>query len=57
VPGSDDFNNGVSAPRGKFVNTVKGSGFLEISLDDLDIEFFHFGDRGRSVSRSSEAAR
>jgi hypothetical protein len=44
VPGSNDFDDGVLAPRGKFVNTVRGSGFLEISLDDLAIEFFHFGD-------------
>ncbi|KAM7252801.1 hypothetical protein ACFE04_025419 [Oxalis oulophora] len=28
-------------PRGKFVNTVRGSGFPEISLDDLAVEFFH----------------
>lgn len=55
VPGSDDFDDGVPAPRGKFVNTVRGSGFPEISLDDLAIEFFHSGDRGRSGSRSSEA--
>jgi hypothetical protein len=55
VPGSEDFDDGVPAPRGKFVNTVRGSGFPEISLDDLAIEFFHSGDRGRSGSRSSEA--
>ncbi|XP_059443080.1 uncharacterized protein LOC132175228 [Corylus avellana] len=55
VPGSDEFDDGVPAPRGKFVNTVRGSGFPEISLDDLAIEFFHSGDRGRSGSRSSEA--
>ena len=54
VPGSEDFDDGVPAPRGKFVNTVRGSGFPEISLDDLAIEFFHSGDRGRSGSRSSE---
>jgi hypothetical protein len=54
VPGRDDFDDGVPAPRGKFVNTVRGSGFPEISLDDLAIEFFHSGDRGRSGSRSSE---
>jgi len=55
VPGSEDFDDGVPAPRGTFVNTVRGSGFPEISLDDLAIEFFHSGDRGRSGSRSSEA--
>ncbi|KAL1301395.1 hypothetical protein HN51_046028 [Arachis hypogaea] len=38
-----------SAPRrGKFVNTVRGSGFPEISLDDLAIEFFESANRGRS---------
>jgi hypothetical protein len=55
VPGSDDFDDGVPTMRGKFVNTVRGSGFPEISLDDLAIEFFHSGDRGRLVWRSSEA--
>ncbi|CAL0305155.1 unnamed protein product [Lupinus luteus] len=40
--------------NGKFVNTVRGSGFPEISLDDLAIEFFHSADRGRSGSRSFE---
>ncbi|KAG6683881.1 hypothetical protein I3842_12G034900 [Carya illinoinensis] len=52
---ADDFEYHVPAPRGKFVNTVRGSGFPEISLDDLAIEFFGSGDRGRSGSRSSEA--
>ncbi|XAR50301.1 hypothetical protein NMG60_11004588 [Bertholletia excelsa] len=52
------------APRGKFVNTVRGSGFPEISLDDLAIEFFPSKDfaeereretgRGRSSRRFSE---
>jgi hypothetical protein len=55
VPGSDDFDNGVPTLRGKFVNTVRGSGFPEINLDDLAIEFFHSGDRGCLVWRSSEA--
>lgn len=53
--GVDDFDYDVPPPRGKFVNTVRGSGFQEISLDDLAIEFFSSGDRGRSGSRSSEA--
>ncbi|XP_040988838.1 uncharacterized protein LOC121236471 isoform X2 [Juglans microcarpa x Juglans regia] len=52
---ADDFEYHVPPPRGKFVNTVRGSGFPEISLDDLAIEFFGSGDRGRSGSRSSEA--
>ncbi|GFS39804.1 hypothetical protein Acr_00g0065010 [Actinidia rufa] len=50
------------APRGRFVNTVRGSGFPEISLDDLAIEFFSLkdssddreSDRGRSSRRCSE---
>ncbi|KAL6182575.1 hypothetical protein ACLB2K_043994 [Fragaria x ananassa] len=44
-------------PRRKFVNTVRGSGFPEISLDDLAIELFDSGSDergGRSVLRSSE---
>ncbi|VVB13505.1 unnamed protein product [Arabis nemorensis] len=48
--------------KGKFVNTVRGSGFPEISLDDLAVEFFDSfsgesgvssGERGRSGSRKS----
>lgn len=43
------------APRGKFVNTVRGSGFPEISLDDLAVEFFESANRGRMASsRHSE---
>ncbi|KAF7123258.1 hypothetical protein RHSIM_Rhsim12G0172400 [Rhododendron simsii] len=42
--------------KGKFVNKVRGSGFGDISLDDLAIEFFSLKDereseRGRSSSR------
>ncbi|XP_010442012.2 PREDICTED: uncharacterized protein LOC104725102 [Camelina sativa] len=48
--------------KGKFVNTVRGSGFGEISLDDLAVEFFESfsgeseissGERGRSGLRKS----
>ncbi|CAH2070788.1 unnamed protein product [Thlaspi arvense] len=48
--------------KGKFVNTVRGSGFAEISLDDLAVEFFESlsgesgissGERGRSSSKKS----
>ncbi|KAL9282995.1 hypothetical protein AtEden1_Chr5g0136361 [Arabidopsis thaliana] len=48
--------------KGKFVNTVRGSGFGEISLDDLAVEFFESfsgeseissGERGRSGLRNS----
>ncbi|XP_009616067.1 uncharacterized protein LOC107786377 [Nicotiana tabacum] len=48
-----------AAPRGKFVNTTRGSGVPEISLDDLAIEFFsqeeerENSDRGRSGKRAS----
>ncbi|KAM3319289.1 hypothetical protein P3S67_006489 [Capsicum chacoense] len=48
-----------AAPRGKFVNTIRGSGVPEISLDDLAIEFFsqeedrENSDRGRSERRAS----
>uniref|UniRef100_A0A5B7AE29 Uncharacterized protein n=1 Tax=Davidia involucrata TaxID=16924 RepID=A0A5B7AE29_DAVIN len=56
-----DFED-VPAPRGRFVNTNRGSGFPEISLDDLAIEFFPLkdsvadreSDRGRLSRRSSE---
>lgn len=55
-PAVDEFDE-VPGPRGKFVNTVRGSGFPEISLDDLAIEFFgSSGDRGRSGSRNSQAS-
>ncbi|KAH7528269.1 hypothetical protein FEM48_Zijuj05G0054600 [Ziziphus jujuba var. spinosa] len=55
-PAIDDFDD-VPAPKGKFVNTVRGSGFPEISLDDLAVEFFgSSGDRGRSGSRNSQAS-
>ncbi|WJX38751.1 hypothetical protein P8452_26379 [Trifolium repens] len=52
---SCDTNSDLHAPRGKFVNTVRGSGFPEISLDDLAIEFFESANRGRVDSRSSES--
>lgn len=52
---NDDFDE-APAPRGRFVNTVRGSGFPEISLDDLAVEFFGSGDRGRSASLNSEVS-
>lgn len=55
APAADDFDE-VPAPKGRFVNTVRGSGFPEISLDDLAVEFFGSGDRGRSASCNSEAS-
>ncbi|PON45607.1 hypothetical protein PanWU01x14_257180 [Parasponia andersonii] len=57
APGTDGFDEAPAAPRGRFVNTVRGSGFPEISLDDLAVEFFESsGDRGRSGSRNSEVS-
>ena len=52
---SDDFDE-APAPRGRFVNTVRGSGFPEISLDDLAVEFFESGDRGRTALRGLEVS-
>ena len=46
-------------PRGKFVNTARGSNFEEISLDDLADEFFsalELDDRGRAGRRLSDAS-
>ncbi|XP_021286896.1 uncharacterized protein LOC110418480 [Herrania umbratica] len=55
LPGADDYEEPTSAPRsrGRFVNTVRGSGFPEISLDDLAIELFDSSLRGRSASRNA----
>ncbi|XP_061359797.1 uncharacterized protein LOC133303844 isoform X2 [Gastrolobium bilobum] len=55
LPSRDNDNNNLTAPRGRFVNTVRGSGFPEISLDDLAIEFFESANRGRVVSGNSES--
>ncbi|KAI9175164.1 hypothetical protein LWI28_028394 [Acer negundo] len=55
---AQDMLSDEATPRGKFVNTVRGSGFPEISLDDLAIEFFDSSaDRGRSAARNEEAVR
>ncbi|CAB4280555.1 unnamed protein product [Prunus armeniaca] len=55
TPAVEDFDENP-APKGRFVNTVRGSGFPEISLDDLAIELFDAsGNRGRSIARGSEA--
>ncbi|CAK9143464.1 unnamed protein product [Ilex paraguariensis] len=64
---SADFGDGP-VPRGRFVNTSRGSGFPEISLDDLAFEFFPLKDsfrvdetecseRDRSGRRSSKIGR
>ncbi|XP_058113070.1 uncharacterized protein LOC131256057 isoform X2 [Magnolia sinica] len=44
-------------PNGRFVNTVRGSGFPEISLDDLANEFFPSRDDGGRVERESARGR
>ncbi|ESW09934.1 hypothetical protein PHAVU_009G168300 [Phaseolus vulgaris] len=52
----DDGGSDRHTPRGRFVNTVRGSVFPEISLDDLAIEFFESANRGRfGGSRTSES--
>ncbi|XP_028766159.1 uncharacterized protein LOC114724059 [Neltuma alba] len=58
IPAQDTCNilDEFPAPRGRFVKTDTGSGFPEISLDDLAIAFFESGDRGRSTSRRNEAS-
>ncbi|XP_048138735.1 uncharacterized protein LOC115749465 isoform X2 [Rhodamnia argentea] len=52
----DSFGNDKPAPRGRFVNTTRGSGLPEISLDDLAIEFFGSEDRGRSSLRNTDVS-
>ncbi|XP_021909018.1 uncharacterized protein LOC110823052 isoform X2 [Carica papaya] len=62
LPGqdADGFSDETPAPRGRFVNTMRGSGFPEISLDDLAIELFDSfsggGDRGREAFRKSSVS-
>ncbi|KAE8670337.1 DELLA protein GAI1-like [Hibiscus syriacus] len=52
LPGSgDDDATPVPKSRGRFVNTVRGAGFPEISLDDLSIELFDSSLRGCYASR------
>ncbi|KAL2340180.1 hypothetical protein Fmac_008120 [Flemingia macrophylla] len=53
--GEDDDDVDRRTPRGHFVNTVRGFGFPEISLDDLAIEFFESANRGRFGSGTSES--
>ncbi|KAJ4906062.1 hypothetical protein Rs2_09720 [Raphanus sativus] len=63
TPDPDDAADATPMRKGKFVNTVRGSGFGgEISLDDLAVEFFESfssesglssSERGRSGSRKS----
>ncbi|KAL8142004.1 hypothetical protein V2J09_015036 [Rumex salicifolius] len=53
-----DFESNTPLPltRRKFVNTVRGSRFPEISLDDLAIQLFSSGGRGRSSVIGSSAS-
>ncbi|KAE8667938.1 DELLA protein GAI1-like [Hibiscus syriacus] len=54
LPGfGDDDDEPTPSPRnkGRFVTTVRGTEFPEISLDDLAIELFDSSLRGRSDSR------
>uniref|UniRef100_A0A2P2KU57 Uncharacterized protein MANES_06G116500 n=1 Tax=Rhizophora mucronata TaxID=61149 RepID=A0A2P2KU57_RHIMU len=54
---ADDFSEEASVPhRGRFVNTVKASGFPEISLDDLAIRSLNSADRGGSDSRLDDVS-
>ncbi|KAK6920567.1 hypothetical protein RJ641_014245 [Dillenia turbinata] len=43
--------------RGRFVNTVRGSGFPEISLDDLAMEFFPSKDSTETESERERVSR
>ncbi|BAT79323.1 uncharacterized protein HKW66_Vig0081970 [Vigna angularis] len=55
-PSRDDDGADRRTPKGRFVNTVRGSVFPEISLDDLAIEFFESANRGRfGGARTSES--
>ncbi|XVF49680.1 hypothetical protein PTKIN_Ptkin04bG0032300 [Pterospermum kingtungense] len=55
---ADDVDYTPPAPRsrGRFVNTARGSGFPEISLDDLAIELFDSSFRGRSASQNADVS-
>ncbi|KAK8710780.1 hypothetical protein V6N13_146090 [Hibiscus sabdariffa] len=60
LPGPVDDEDGEITPapksRGMFVNTVRGSGFPEVSLDDLAIELFDSSFRERSVSWNDDVS-
>ncbi|XP_061956391.1 uncharacterized protein LOC133678175 [Populus nigra] len=48
-PIPSNFSDDAPMPsRGRFVNTERGSGVPDMSLDDLAIQLFSSGDRGRS---------
>ncbi|XWS37145.1 hypothetical protein CRYUN_Cryun19dG0017900 [Craigia yunnanensis] len=59
LPGAeedDDERTPAPRSRGRFVNTVRGSGFPEISLDDLSIEPFDSSFRGCSTFRNEDVS-
>ncbi|KAK8687667.1 hypothetical protein V6N13_086469 [Hibiscus sabdariffa] len=60
LPGPVDDEDGEITPapksRGMFVNTVRGSGFPEVILDDIAIELFDSSFRRRSVSWNDDVS-
>ncbi|XP_015577499.1 uncharacterized protein LOC8266349 isoform X1 [Ricinus communis] len=52
-PFRDDFSDEPQVPSGRFVNTMRGSSFPDITLDDIAVELFNSGDRGRSALRNN----
>ncbi|GKV13836.1 hypothetical protein SLEP1_g24808 [Rubroshorea leprosula] len=53
----DDVESTLAPPtRGRFVNKLRGSGFLETSLDDLATKLFDSSLRGRSNLRHAEVS-
>uniref|UniRef100_A0A2C9V3V6 HD-ZIP protein N-terminal domain-containing protein n=1 Tax=Manihot esculenta TaxID=3983 RepID=A0A2C9V3V6_MANES len=55
-PSGDNLSGDTPLPRGKFVNTVRGLGFPDVTLDDLAVQFFSSADRGRSYSRIDDVS-
>ncbi|KAK1295740.1 hypothetical protein QJS10_CPB15g01257 [Acorus calamus] len=52
-PEADDFRT----PKGKFVNTERGSGFPDVNLDDLADEFFMAVERDSEEERARSIGR
>uniref|UniRef100_A0A2C9UJ94 Uncharacterized protein n=1 Tax=Manihot esculenta TaxID=3983 RepID=A0A2C9UJ94_MANES len=55
-PSGDDLSGDAPLPRARFVNNVRGSGFPDVTLDDLAVQFFGSADRGRSYSRIDDVS-
>ncbi|CAI0446353.1 unnamed protein product [Linum tenue] len=53
-PQPDDFSDDGAPPRGRFVNTMRGSGVPEVTLDDLDVRFFSSGRTPLAPSRNDD---